>query len=507
MSTKIFISYSHVDIQFAAQVANMLNELGIDYFFDKKIKWGESIPDEIKKALSECTEVLLILSPASINSPYVQREIGQAEALGKTILPFLTHPSIPIPFGLSHIKYITGLEDAENYFQDLAKSLSAPFTFVSLPSAEQLPFPRSAVNLNDEFPKRKIKFGPITLNEVAMILEPIPGTIWTNSSIAWRYQGVYDKLNPFWTKIDQIDPLHNFNESDRVPGKHVRLAAAGLMRHPQGFQMGIVWQRLSWENSRKTNGRVARNILYKNVPIRRWFREKDLLTPPLESDDDLRDPPFGNRFAVNLAVIVRSQSGNEYALFHERSSDLACYAEGIESGISESVHGDRGWPETERDIIDNNPDLLRTARRCLWQELGISENGTTHINLPGFNINLFFTALVLNKLEFTPRLLGYVVIFGDLQDIEESNRKSLELKVLHKEFGFREVKDAVIWEKVHWIKATPAGLLWVLKQNTLSPECRARLIFYLKHRFGTQNVVEEVERYYNLSKRPDWWRS
>lgn len=123
MSTKVFISYSSVDEDFAKKLAQTLEEIGIVYFFDRKdIDWGSSITGEIRKGLSECSAVVVVISPASLKSQWVPFEIGHAMDAGKKILPFLTHPSLDIPGYLHDLHYKTRLEDVKEYFQRLFES-------------------------------------------------------------------------------------------------------------------------------------------------------------------------------------------------------------------------------------------------------------------------------------------------------------------------------------------------------------------------------------------------
>ncbi len=117
MNSNVFVSYSSIDEHHAKLVAAALAELGVDYFLDRKdIEWGDDITDKIGSGLATCSELLVILSPASLKSQWVPFEIGQAAALGKKILPFLTHPSLDIPGYLRKFHYKANIEDVKRYF-------------------------------------------------------------------------------------------------------------------------------------------------------------------------------------------------------------------------------------------------------------------------------------------------------------------------------------------------------------------------------------------------------
>jgi hypothetical protein len=116
----VFISYSSEDSKDADNIAMILEELDIKYFRDKKdINWGDNIPGTIKTGLSECTDLVVIISRDSLKSPWVSFEIGGASALNMKILPFLTDPSLEgdLPLYLKNINYTNQLRDIKSYFE------------------------------------------------------------------------------------------------------------------------------------------------------------------------------------------------------------------------------------------------------------------------------------------------------------------------------------------------------------------------------------------------------
>jgi hypothetical protein len=118
MST-IFISYSHVDAAITEALDSLLDDLKIDYFRDvKNIDWGDPITVKVREALDACIAILVVLSPASIKSVWVPFEIGYASALRKTILPFLTHPSLEVPHYLRDYTHLSSIEKAREYFEN-----------------------------------------------------------------------------------------------------------------------------------------------------------------------------------------------------------------------------------------------------------------------------------------------------------------------------------------------------------------------------------------------------
>jgi len=120
MSAKVFISYASVDEKRAKQLAKALSEINVEYFLDRKdIEWGDDVTERITRGLSDCSALIVVVSPASLKSQWVLFEVGHASGLGKKILPFLTHPSLDVPAFLKPFHYKTCLSDVKDYFKNL----------------------------------------------------------------------------------------------------------------------------------------------------------------------------------------------------------------------------------------------------------------------------------------------------------------------------------------------------------------------------------------------------
>lgn len=124
----VFISYSHVDKAVADEICSILDQSNRTYFRDiKNIDWGDDIGDEVRSALLGSQSVLVILSQASDGSAWVPFEVGYCSALGRKVLPFLTHPSQKIPPYISGTKGLKSLNEVSEYFQRSAiESQSMP---------------------------------------------------------------------------------------------------------------------------------------------------------------------------------------------------------------------------------------------------------------------------------------------------------------------------------------------------------------------------------------------
>ncbi len=118
MSTYVFISYSSIDEQMATSLAKTLEEHNVGYFLDHKhMIWGGDVTQQVSAAIRRCTHLLVIISPASLKSDWVPFEVGYAQALRKTILPFLMHPSLDLPEYLRRLHYVIVADEVVKYFQ------------------------------------------------------------------------------------------------------------------------------------------------------------------------------------------------------------------------------------------------------------------------------------------------------------------------------------------------------------------------------------------------------
>ncbi len=92
---RIFLSYSLVDKEYAQKLRNSLygyEDLSI--FSLEMLSAGEDWQSRLKNEISQCDIFIVLLSPKSIESGSVLRELGAAWALDKTIIPVYTKPEM-----------------------------------------------------------------------------------------------------------------------------------------------------------------------------------------------------------------------------------------------------------------------------------------------------------------------------------------------------------------------------------------------------------------------------
>lgn len=91
----IFISYSHKDTKYAHALADHLKSRGFDFWIDERLDYGSQWPHEIQKQLDSCDAFLLIMSPRSFASDWVQSELQRAKRKEKPIFPLLLEGEEP----------------------------------------------------------------------------------------------------------------------------------------------------------------------------------------------------------------------------------------------------------------------------------------------------------------------------------------------------------------------------------------------------------------------------
>lgn len=76
---RVFISYTSDDIDIARRVAEALEGAGIEVWWDKWcISTGDSLRQKIDEGIGGCTHFLALLTPRSINKPWVNQEMDAA---------------------------------------------------------------------------------------------------------------------------------------------------------------------------------------------------------------------------------------------------------------------------------------------------------------------------------------------------------------------------------------------------------------------------------------------
>lgn len=125
----IFISYSSKNKDIAERIANGLNALNYAVWYDAwAIGPGDSIIQKINEGLAENDILLILLSPDSVSSEWVKRELDtalthQLSGQNVTVIPILIE-KCAIPATLKAVRYIEMTEDFQKGFIELLGSLA-----------------------------------------------------------------------------------------------------------------------------------------------------------------------------------------------------------------------------------------------------------------------------------------------------------------------------------------------------------------------------------------------
>lgn len=123
---RVFVSHATTDKWLATTLCEKIEAAGaVTFRDDRDIDGGDDIPDAIREAIASSSELLVLLTPASVNRPWVLLEVGAAWFNGPTmrIIAVRQHIEIePIPDMLKS-KKVYDLNEFDRYLADLGKRI------------------------------------------------------------------------------------------------------------------------------------------------------------------------------------------------------------------------------------------------------------------------------------------------------------------------------------------------------------------------------------------------
>jgi hypothetical protein len=134
MIPSVFLSHNFADKPFVRRLATDLENQGISYWLDEaEIKVGESLIEKIRNGIDNVDYVAVVLSPNSIASPWVEREVDVAmnqEIMGRRmkVLP-LMYQKCDLPGFLLGKRYADFTEESRYAaaLEDLVRSIGVVF--------------------------------------------------------------------------------------------------------------------------------------------------------------------------------------------------------------------------------------------------------------------------------------------------------------------------------------------------------------------------------------------
>lgn len=94
MAYNIFLSHSGADKRWVQWIAENAHNIGINvYMYEHDAQPGMPIATKVQSAIENSQALVVLLTPNSEYSPYVQQEIGFARAKDKLVIP-LVQPGV-----------------------------------------------------------------------------------------------------------------------------------------------------------------------------------------------------------------------------------------------------------------------------------------------------------------------------------------------------------------------------------------------------------------------------
>ncbi|MDF5734659.1 MULTISPECIES: toll/interleukin-1 receptor domain-containing protein [unclassified Nostoc] len=132
---KVFISYNSTDRKLAWQIADALRNADFQVWNDTQIFPGDNWAELIANELRESDAMVVLLTPNSVDSPYINAEVGYAlgeQGYKGRVIPVLAAPSeqlsqleLKIPWILKKFGmiYISNLEHDEEGLRNITQAL------------------------------------------------------------------------------------------------------------------------------------------------------------------------------------------------------------------------------------------------------------------------------------------------------------------------------------------------------------------------------------------------
>jgi hypothetical protein len=125
----IFISYSRQDQAYVNKLVQAIEREGLPVWLDERIHYGDKWPRVIEENLRKSQVFLLVMSPRSKNSHWVNCELTLALELKKPIFPLLLQGSRWLEVGIIQTVDVQGYRlPPANFFDRVRSELGSEFT-------------------------------------------------------------------------------------------------------------------------------------------------------------------------------------------------------------------------------------------------------------------------------------------------------------------------------------------------------------------------------------------
>jgi hypothetical protein len=121
----IFISYSRQDQGYARKLEDDLRERGFEVWIDDRIETGERWWQTIDQAVRACAVFVVVMTPDSHESEWVEKEIMLAQRQEKPILPLLLRgEEFSLLIDTQYVDVLDGRMPPQDFYDRLSRHVS-----------------------------------------------------------------------------------------------------------------------------------------------------------------------------------------------------------------------------------------------------------------------------------------------------------------------------------------------------------------------------------------------
>lgn len=120
--SSVFISYSHDHRAFAGRLTSDLRRRGVKVYIDQRLQVGDGWQKQLAVAIGNTDAFVLLMTPSSVASEYVEWELDTALALKKKVFPLMYQPS-DVPKTIISLQYIEIGQDYKKGLDQLAERI------------------------------------------------------------------------------------------------------------------------------------------------------------------------------------------------------------------------------------------------------------------------------------------------------------------------------------------------------------------------------------------------
>lgn len=188
----IFLSYSRSDSDIATKITRDIQKCNGNIWMDQlHISGGDRWDKAIEDALEKSSHVIILLSPASIDSYNVMDEVSYALEENKTVIPLLIE-NCKIPYRLRCLQYLDFVKDYDLAIQKLNKLLGISNVESKPSSPKTADMQHVQVKAKPSEPAKIHKKKPLPEN----VKKDPPKTVVSNNlSDAWKLYQDAKKMN------------------------------------------------------------------------------------------------------------------------------------------------------------------------------------------------------------------------------------------------------------------------------------------------------------------------